>query len=691
VLRDAQARLLKPLQAGLLDLSRPAIAEALQWLPARADDLAAAFEQELVRQLRRDFGLDTAPSAAPQLAEELKLVDEEQAAEEVELLRAVQVIEGGVDWELRELQARTAMLRGHGVVNARSNPLRPDVFARALWDGAATRGLAGATRRAVLRAASASLARALQQACNDANGWLAEWGIEPAAWKVTPTNDGRSDGPPPSGYDVTQPGTLDRLRVVADRSSPVRGAGRPVVRNRPSSSRVEVQALLAILQGLSRALAPQGHMRPDWLRAHQAKWADAARAAGELDTLQLLSELFWQLSSDRQLAQPVLDRLARLQPVILRAALVDARVFEDPFHPAWQLVNRVASHACGYDDPADPRLATFLESIDRWLGGEWTRQPLESVGDVRLLSLAISALENLCAAHVAAEQSALNTSIERLRRAERAETFAASLRNRLTSEFASFRGTLPLTPTLRDLFLGRWCDAVGEVAGREDENAPLVARLSAFPADLLASLAPAGAAAQRQALLRRLPTLAATLKEGLELTPLSASQRQTVVDELLALHLGGLHSAASRSAPRTEAETPEGIVRALKGELDDGRDEQARLAPASVIDESQLDTLPASLLDGAPGARHTDWLASARPGLWCRVYLAGERRSARIVWMSPSRQHWLMSSAPGRAHLFTASALRRLASEGLLQRLEERNLLQRAVDGWSSGLARRAG
>jgi len=238
-----------------------------------------------------------------------------------------------------------------------------------------------------------------------------------------------------------------------------------------------------------------------------------------------------------------------------------------------------------------------------------------------------------------------------------------------------------LSPLLRDLFAGPWCDAIGRVAVRDGAGSPLAQRLSALPQQLLDSLQPMPTPALRAQALRQLPALAAALQEGLQLTALPAAQRDAVADELLARHTEMLKGGRAAASASTSAED---IVRRLREEDDatgpGGLD--PRLAPPTVIDEGQLDTLPAEMVDTAAPGRSLRWLDGAQPGLWCHLFAQGGWRAARLIWVSETRAHWLLSSAAGATHSLTARAVERLARDGLLAPLEERNLLERAIDGW---------
>jgi hypothetical protein len=679
VLRAAAANLLKPGHPAIQGIQRGDVARAVELLQARCSAFSDAFESELGRQLQADVAPRRTIQSDAGLGGELKLLDEEQAVEEVEVLRTIQLVEGGAEWELRELQALTATLRGQTAVGARSNPLRPEVVARSFWAAAASLGVDGPVRRVLLRAAGEPLTPAMQQACRDAIGWLTEWGVRPAAWKVSSVASGRLPGPPPSGFDLTRPGAFDELRSVASGAN-ARSRVHPTGSTASPDAARLTQALLAALDKLPQPTRDAASL--PWLRQRQRQWAEPTRDTVQGDTIELLAELFERMLGDERTSQAVLARISRLQPTLLRVALTDRSLLSDHAHPAWCLVNRIASHTLGYDSTADPRLVAFLERLDPWLDA--VTVPL-TPGNLHLQEAA-SALEGLCLAHLRQEQQSLGSSIERLRRAEREVAHAQSVREQVRADLAPPTASAALSPALRELFVGAWCDAVGRVAARDGESSAAVRRLAALPRDIAASLVPMPNRAMRAQLLKQLPALASTFQEGLALTVLGPERRQALADELLTRH-----SAALAPAGRAADPSPEDIVRSLRDEVRAPPDEAARYRPNTVIDESQLDTLPAALADTASAAVPPRWLEGAQAGLWCHLFIDGGWRAARLVWVGEARGHWLFSSDQSHAHLLTARAIARLALDGLLHPLQERNLLERAVDGWLADGSRARG
>ena len=155
---------------------------------------AAAFRDAYCAALRRRVAdeLDHAPAGlAAGVAdpppvrglEALELVDESRVEVDIEISRAAQAIDSAAEWELRELQTYTSALAGLPHVRADSLPLRPHVYAGALWDAACALTAEPALRLALLRVASPALATELRQAWAQASARLDAQGVTPSAYR----------------------------------------------------------------------------------------------------------------------------------------------------------------------------------------------------------------------------------------------------------------------------------------------------------------------------------------------------------------------------------------------------------------------------------------------------------------------------------------------------------------------------
>jgi len=154
-----------------------------------------------------------------------------------------------------------------------------------------------------------------------------------------------------------------------------------------------------------------------------------------------------------------------------------------------------------------------------------------------------------------------------------------------------------------------------------------------------------------------------------------------------------IHAEALRPGGRTTttALTPEQIVQRLRDEVVPEAAPMPRSFGDSVIDLSSMETVPADLL-GAGDARPSDEPAARVDGLRIgdrlRLFVQGRWSCVQLLWRSERGLFFLFAGESAtRTHSITRRALERLAGEGLIQPIDTKPLLQRAVDHLMSELA----
>jgi hypothetical protein len=146
-----------------------------------------------------------------------------------------------------------------------------------------------------------------------------------------------------------------------------------------------------------------------------------------------------------------------------------------------------------------------------------------------------------------------------------------------------------------------------------------------------------------------------------------------------------IHTEALRPGGRgtTGALTPEEIVQRMRDEVV-AEAPPARSFSDSVIDLSSMETVPAEHLpsggdrvDDDPGKR----IESTRVGDRQRIFLQGRWARVQLLWRSDRSLFFLFAGeSPTRTHSITRRALERLSTAGLVQPLEVKPLVQRAID-----------
>ena len=144
----------------------------------------------------------------------LELMDESRVEVDIEISRAMQIIDSTAEWELRELQTFTSTLCGQQHVSAESNPLRPLVYATALWKAAAALVPVQAQQAILLRVSSGVIAGLLKTAWAAASTRLESQGVEPGIYRTVLLAPGSVGGRAPE-FDVTQPQMRKASRASA--------------------------------------------------------------------------------------------------------------------------------------------------------------------------------------------------------------------------------------------------------------------------------------------------------------------------------------------------------------------------------------------------------------------------------------------------------------------------------------------
>lgn len=286
-------------------MQRHDLAQALQQQAAR---FAHAFVEALAARVRLDAAGDALPRAAELALEEprgLALVDDAVHATDIELARCAELIAGEAEWELRELQTFTSALAGQAYVSVHSNPLRPEVFAAALWEAADTLPQARGNPL-LLRSAAPALAALLRVEFAAACTRLEAQGVAPSLYV----------------YRTVVPSQTERGSVLADLLNP-----RPTD---VADARVSAAAASA-----RSGAAPEGAAKL------LAQLFDGIAQAGPLHpSLRALTGLVQQLAAN----------LARREPQLL----------DNARHPLWLLLDRFGYQSITHPNPGDPQLLAWV-------------------------------------------------------------------------------------------------------------------------------------------------------------------------------------------------------------------------------------------------------------------------------------------------------------------------------------------
>ena len=703
------------------------LAGTSQLLGPSRDSGASAGERshhsEIVKALQRDAGLfekTFVESLAKRVREEidgrheaslgeargglagLELMDEARVEVDIEISRAMQLIDSTAEWELRELQTFTSTLVGQVHVNAESNPFRPLVYASALWDAACAVVTSQVQRAIVLRTAAGVTAGLLKNAWAAASTRLESAGVQPGTYRTVILPSGASFGrfatPEPA-----RPGALSALLPSMPSAAHGSGRGHPEaafplgadeavpggargVRSDGTPRRnPELEQALLRLDELVRHLPSEASLSGrspstgNRLEQHRAALIASATEPIERQTIELATRLFASLLADSQLPGSFKPLIARMQIAVLRVVLAENAALDSYDHPVWRLLDRIGEVSLGYSRLEDPRLSSFssfASAVAEEMAGA-------ASPDTALFRRGLNRIDGHLSEQMQGQLRSAQASVDALQLSERREILQQHLGQRLTDQMVQVR----TTPTIRRFVTTTWAQVIAEDMLTKGEQSEATMSDLKTVDDLLWSLKIPDHPQSRQRLLQLLPGLLHRLRVGMELVSLALQEQHAVLNELMTIHTEALRPGSKASG----ALTPEQIVQSMRDEV--LPETPARSFSDSVIDLSSMETVPAEHMPSAGDHSEDDpaqRVEALRSGDRLRIFLQGRWSRVQLLWRSDRSLFFLFAGeSPRRTHSITRRALERLSSAGLVQPLEARSLVLRAVDRMMRDIAPR--
>ena len=621
----------------------------------------------------------------------LELMDESRVEIDIEISRAMQLIDTTAEWELRELQTFTSTLIGQAHVSAESNPFRPLVYATALWQAACAVSPVQAHRATLLRVSAGVTAGLLKSAWAAACTRLEAQGVEPGIYRTVLLVPGSTLVREPAPADAGKPGAMTKLlasmpagsaNLQVGMGSAAGATGTDASRSTTAAASPEFEQALARLDELLRHLPRSATAAPNSadaadalvkrLNLHRAALVASTSAPVERQIIELLSRVFDTILTDPQVPPAFMGVLARLQASTLRVALHDREVLDSTQHPVWRLFDRIAEVGFAYPQANDARAIALLASCHA-LAEQLARAPAP---DATLYRRALAQLDAFLAEQLQAQLLAAQGTVQALQLSERRELLEQGLTQRLVDQLVPVRAS----PNIRRFMTGTWARVLAEAMLRYGEQGDDTRGYIKLVDELLWSVQLPDHPQSRQRLITLLPSMLQRLRNGMALIGLPAAEQASVLDELMAIHTEALRPGGRGDAA---ALTPEQLVQRMRDEVLPAVTGHGGFSD-SVIDLASMETVPAEMMPTSTGASDDEVakrVDTLRAGDRLRMFLQG--RWARVQMLSRSDQGRFLLFAgetAARTHSVTHRALERLSSAGLVQPLEAKPLVQRALD-----------
>jgi len=682
-MHGADKLMLQAAAAALMPVDRRRLEDAAAALRACRSGVEAAFPAALREEISGKYA---SPAASAVTFDSLELMGEDQVDDTVEFVRGQQLVKAAVEQDLVLLNALVSAAQGHERVRATANPLRPEIWVRALHRsiGAAKAPL---PMRALLmfhasQALGPELAILYRQLCER----LRQEGVTAAAYRVSALEQAAARG-------QTQLTLRDLKRLLA---SVVRGAEAPQGHTSSGATQtmggMTMPAAMEALQDMKRVDDVVRRMQERWRQgvwqAETVSAQDGSGVAGSSYTpIQTLARevvriMVANITADSRLLTDVQQAVRELEPALLRLVVQDQRFFSDHQHPARQLLDEVTRRSQAWPNRKARGFDEFLRPLKE-IVQVLAQMPLE---DAEPFEYALHTLRQAWAESEERMRRPQATMARILLKADERNHLAAELAARLRER----HDVAGAPPEARRFLLGPWCQAMAAARLVAPEGVADPGGYGAAVSDLVWISQPR-LAAQDPARLATLGTaLRKTFSTGLAAIGYSKEEAGKFFDYL---------DEVQARAARGETDAPPPDRQGAAGEDDraaaDLADGVPWLAPNEVSDPELLRT-PALADDFQPTERAGAAAARApgdsfdvgqlQPGHFVEVMVRGHWTRWQLTWASPHGLLYMFTDAEGRPESMTRQIVEKLVALGAMRPLPSQSL----VDGALDALAREA-
>jgi hypothetical protein len=686
--------------------------------PTWTNSIISALRSSLVSGMASASRPGDLPPPARGTTPGMALVDDDTIETEILSSRLALAMMDRASWEFTDLRSRMSSLEKRDELDA-NDVLRPHVLARILtstWRSASLSQDAWRTLQAVLHEEFAHFA---EEAYHETNRWLIQQRVLPEIdlrpfIRRTRNSYGLPVGAAPSTptqAPVSVPGRLgtvgEETRMMTRAGGFARGSdhaeavlgrlnrliGRQVpdfagTAQMPPPASVGLKAAISeAQQGIQRRLSTTHSGVPSQGRApeepvstpalleelHQRKQAlkKAASTPVERATIEIVALLFQSILMEERIPAVVRVWFARLQMPVLRVAVSEPDFFATVDHPARRLIDRMGACVMGFDATSRAVADTLEKEIKRVV------QVVEAYPDTgrRVFQTVLTEFEKFLEHYFKNENETTRKGISLAQQVEQRETLAIQY----TIELRKMLNEVPVQEGVRDFLFQVWADVMAMTAVKHGPQGAETKAMKRVAADLIWSASAKVSREERAEVIRRLPPLLKTLREGMDHANIAADKQDEHIQKLN-------NSLAAAFTAKTATIAPErleelmGRLETLEELLPDTED--IEIDESMVLDLSGHESAELEVV-GEGGSMATPamlaWAKELQVGGWYMLDYRNRNEPVQLVWQGLRRQLTLFVSPHGRGILFQQNRLAAFLQAGLLVPAQDESLTVRAT------------
>jgi Protein of unknown function (DUF1631) len=739
-LDEARSLLDKPSEHAVFMRRRDLVTQLMQGAQAWHRGIVAGLRQALLSGVSAsrvgDIPLPQATSA------QLTLVDDDTIELEIVTSRLALAMMDRASWEFSDLRSRVAHLERRAEIDPH-DLLRAHVLARIVFDAWCGAGLTLEGWRELQPVLHDEFALLVEESYHEANRWLMQQGVLPEVdlrpfIRRTRNHPVAAQGWQPgagggahTGYGVHSGGGMSgRGSSVTDAGHSIRGAfpsqgasglmqggvgeeTRMMTRAAPlPRSRDHADAVLGRLNrlvgrhlpqfgrstqspGLSPGLAKaidtaqtgiRQRVAPTTQRGeplvttpvlleelHQRKQIlkKAAATPEERATIEIVALLFQSILTEERIPAAVRVWFARLQMPVLRVAVSEPDFFATIDHPARRLIDRMGACVMGFDNST--------RGVEDGLEREIKRivQVVEAYPDTgrRVFQTVLTEFEKFLEHFFESENEATRKGVSLAQQIEQRETLAIQY----TIELRRMLNEVPVQEGVRQFLFHVWADVLATAAVRFSGQGEQTKVMKRAAADLIWSASAKVTREERAEVIRRLPPLLKSLREGMSAAGMDTAKQDEQIQQL--------NNSLAAAFTAKAAVIPDERLRELMERLETLEEllpdsEHVDIDESMVLDLSghQSSELEVVLEGGSmPAPAMVAWARELQVGSWYMLEYKGRNEPVQLAWHGMRKQLSLFVTPHGRCVLFQQHRLASFLQAGLLLPAQDEALTVRAT------------
>ncbi|SEL50410.1 Protein of unknown function [Roseateles sp. YR242] len=398
----------------------------------------------------------------------------------------------------------------------------------------------------------------------------------------------------------------------------------------------------------------------------------AADTPAERATIELVALLFQAILQEERIPPALRVWFARLQMPVLRVAIGEPDFFAAEDHPARRLIDRMGACVMGFSTST----AEIGDALEREI--KRVVQVVEAYPDTgrRVFQTVLTEFEKFLDHYFQKENEVSRKGVSLAQQVEQRETLAIQY----TIELRKMLSEVPVQDGVRDFLFQIWADVLAVTGVRYGPQADQTKSMKRAAADLIWSASAKVSREDRAEVIRRLPPLLKTLRDGMGHAGMTADRQ----DE----QIRSLNNALAAAFTAKTAAIPRERLDELMSQLETLEAMLPNTEAGVEINESLVRDLSSHEVDGlevvaeggtVPTAAMLAWARELQVGSWYMLDYRNRVEPVQLVWRGMRHHLILFVSPQGRGVLFQLSRLAAFLQAGLMLPAQDESLTVKAT------------